>query len=55
MTITLGASTMAMCAESSLGTIYTVGLGQVATYAVSGDELTLTFADDAGTMTFSRA
>ena len=55
MTITLGASTLAMCAEGSLGTIYTTGLGQVASYAVSGDELTLTFADDAGTMTFARA
>ena len=55
MTITLGASTMAMCPEDSLGTLYTVGLGQVASYAVSGDELTLTFADDAGTMTFARA
>jgi heat shock protein HslJ len=55
MTITLGASTLAMCAEGSLDAIYTAGLGKVATYAVSGDELTLTFADDAGTMTFKKA
>jgi len=55
MTIKLGASTMAMCAEGSLDTIYTAGLAKVATYAVAGDELTLTFADDAGTMTFKKA
>ena len=55
MTIKLGASTLAMCAEGSLDAIYTAGLAKVATYAVSGDELTLTFADDAGTMTFKKA
>jgi heat shock protein HslJ len=55
MTIKLGASTLAMCAEGSLDAIYTAGLAKVATYAVVGDELTLTFADDAGTMTFKKA
>jgi heat shock protein HslJ len=55
LTIAVGPSTLAFCGEDSLDAIYVASLGKVATYAISGDELTLTFADDAGTMTFTKA
>jgi heat shock protein HslJ len=55
LTISVGPSTLAMCAEGSAGDIYVAYLGQVASYELSGSELKTTFADDAGTMTFTRA
>ena len=55
LTITVGPSTLAQCAEGSSGDIYVAYLGQVATYEITGSELKTTFADDAGTMTFTKA
>ena len=55
LTITVGPSTLAMCPEESQGDLYVTYLGQVASYAISGTDLTMTFADDAGTMTFTKA
>ena len=55
LTIAPGPSTLAFCGEASLDAIYVAGLGKVATYAISGDQLTMTFTDAAGTMTFTRA
>lgn len=55
LTITVGPSTLAMCAEGSAGDIFVAYLGQIASYEISGSELTLTFTDDAGTMTFAKA
>jgi len=55
LTITVGPSTLAQCPEGSAGDIYVAYLGQIATYEVSDTELKTTFADDAGTMTFTKA
>lgn len=55
LTIASGPSTLAFCGEASLDTLYLAGLGKVATYAIAGDQLTMTFTDDAGTMTFTKA
>jgi heat shock protein HslJ len=55
LTIVPGQSTLAFCGEASLDTLYIAGLGKVATYAIAGDQLTMTFTDDAGTMTFTKA
>ncbi|HVQ22219.1 MAG TPA: META domain-containing protein, partial [Candidatus Saccharimonadia bacterium] len=55
LTITPGQSTLAFCGDASLDTLYVAGLGKVATYAIAGDQVTMTFADDAGTMTFTKA
>jgi heat shock protein HslJ len=55
LTIASGTSTLAFCGEASLDAIYVAGLGKVATYAIAGDQVTMTFADDAGTMTFDKA
>ena len=55
LTITVGPSTLAFCGEVSLDALYLDYLGRVATYAISGSELTTTFAGDTGTMTFTKA
>lgn len=54
LTVAVGPSTLAMCAEGSAGDIYVAFLGQIASYEISGSELKTTFADDAGTMTFTK-
>lgn len=55
LTISSGPTTLAACGEASLDAIYVAGLDKVTTYAISGDQVTMTFADDAGTMTFTKA
>jgi heat shock protein HslJ len=55
LALVLGPSTLAMCPEESLGSLYTSYLDLIATYTVSGDELQTTFIDDTGTMTFTKA
>jgi heat shock protein HslJ len=51
LTIMLGASTLAMCPEGSLGDLYTFGLGNAASYAVTDTGLTITLKDG-GTLQF---
>lgn len=55
MTVTLGASTMAMCPADSQASLFTAGIGAATGYAVAGDTLTLTLGEGAGTMTFTAA
>ncbi len=55
LALVLGPSTLAACAEGSMGGLYVEYLDLIATYAISGDELTATFIDDTGTMTFTKA
>jgi heat shock protein HslJ len=55
LALVLGPSTLAACAEGSLGGLYVEYLDLIATYAISGDQLTATFIDDTGTMTFTKA
>jgi heat shock protein HslJ len=55
MTITLGASTMAMCPPGSLDSEYIKELGEVAQYLVQGETLVLNFKVDSGGMTFTPA
>jgi heat shock protein HslJ len=52
MTINPGASTMAMCAEGSLSDLYVLGLMNTTSYAIAGDQLTLTLGDK-GTLQFN--
>ena len=52
ITITPGPMTLALCPEDSLDALYVAGLGQAQSFAISGNELTLTLAEEA-TMTFS--
>jgi len=47
-----GPSTMAACPEGSLADLYVVGLGNAASYAISGNQLTLTLGDG-GTLQFT--
>ncbi len=54
MTITLGASTMMACPEGSMADQYMAGLSATKSYAVDGDQLTLTLADE-GTLEFAAA
>jgi heat shock protein HslJ len=54
MTITLGASTMMACPEGSMADQYMAGLSATKSYAVDGDQLTLTLADE-GTLAFAAA
>jgi heat shock protein HslJ len=54
LTITLGATTLAACPNPDLDLLFTTYLGQVDSYAIAGDELTLSMADDIGTMTFTK-
>ena len=51
LTIMLGASTMAMCPEGSLGDLYVLGLSNAASYAVADTGLTITLKDG-GTLQF---
>ncbi|MET1232859.1 MAG: META domain-containing protein [Candidatus Limnocylindrales bacterium] len=55
LALVLGPSTLAACAEGSMGGLYVEYLDLIATYAISGDQLTATFIDDTGTMTFTKA
>jgi heat shock protein HslJ len=55
LTLVVGPSTLAFCGEASQDAIYLDYLGKIATYTIAGDQLTATFVDDAGTMTFTRA
>ena len=48
-------ATLAACAEGSIGGLYVEYLDLIATYAISGDQLTATYIDDTGTMTFTKA
>ena len=52
LTIVLGPSTLVACPEGSMDAIYLAGLAATKSYAISGNELTLTLAEDA-TMTFN--
>ena len=51
LTIMLGATTMAMCPEGSLGDLYVFGLGNAASYEVTETGLTITL-EDGGTLQF---
>jgi len=52
LTITLGASTMMYCGDTSIDQIYLASLGKVATYAIVNGQLQLIFANDSGKMDF---
>jgi heat shock protein HslJ len=54
ITITLGPSTLMACPEGSMADQYLAGLAAAKTYAVSGNELTLTLNDE-GTLQFTAA
>src|SRR6187431_343842 len=45
ITITLGPSTLVACPDGSYGNLFAHALGTVTTWAIAGDELTLTTAD----------
>ena len=51
LTIVLGPSTLMACPPGSMGPVYQAALGSAASYAIAGDELTITFADE-GTLVF---
>lgn len=55
LALVLGPSTLAFCGEASQDATYLAYLDEIATYAISGDQLTATFIDDTGTMTFTKA
>jgi heat shock protein HslJ len=50
---TLGPSTLAMCAEDSLDTVYLQRLGETATYVTSEGQLFLNLKFDSGNMIFN--
>lgn len=50
---TLGPSTLAMCAEDSLDTVYLQRLGDTTTYVTSEGQLYLNLKADAGNMVFT--
>ncbi len=52
LTITPGPMTLAACGDASLDELYVAGLGATQGYAISGNELKLTMAEEA-TMTFN--
>lgn len=54
LTITLGPSTMAACPDGSMADQYLAGVAATKSYAVDGDQLILTLADD-GTLQFAAA
>ena len=54
LTIVLGPSTMAACPPESLAPQYVTGLGNAASYAISGSDLTITLKDE-GTLVFTSA
>ena len=51
LTITPGPSTLVACPEGSYGDLFVIGLGGAASYAIAGNELTITLANE-GTLTF---
>ncbi len=51
MTLVLGPSTMAACAEGSLADLYVLGLSNASSYAIEGGQLTITLAEG-GTLVF---
>jgi heat shock protein HslJ len=55
LALVLGPSTLAFCGEASQDATYLDYLGRIATYTIAGDQLTATFVDDTGTMTFTKA
>jgi heat shock protein HslJ len=55
ITFSLGPSTLVACPEGSRGDQFVSLLPTVGTFAVDGSDLTLHFADAAGTMTLSAA
>jgi heat shock protein HslJ len=54
LAITLGPSTLVACPEGSFADQYVAGLAAAQSYAISGDELTMTLKDE-GTLTFAAA
>jgi len=52
LTITLGATTQAMCPPGSLSTLFLAALPKASTYAISSNSLLITLSDG-GTMTFN--
>ena len=54
LTIVLGPSTMAACPPESLAPQYVTGLGNAASYAIAGSDLTITLKDE-GTLVFTSA
>jgi heat shock protein HslJ len=52
LTIVPGPSTLVACPEGSMDVLYLAGLSATQSYAISGNELTLTLAEEA-TMTFN--
>jgi heat shock protein HslJ len=54
ITITPGASTMAMCPEDSMGTQFVAALGSADSYTVSGTRMTMRLGDE-GTLEFLAA
>jgi heat shock protein HslJ len=53
LTIMPGPSTLVACPEGSMGDLYTFALGNAASYAVAGDQLTITL-QDGGTLVFAK-
>jgi para-nitrobenzyl esterase len=51
LTIVLGPSTQVACPEGSLGSKYATDLGNAASYAIAGGQLTITLKDE-GTLVF---
>ncbi len=51
LSIAVGPSTMAACADGSLSDLYILGLGNAASYAIASDQLTITLVDG-GTLVF---
>jgi heat shock protein HslJ len=51
LTITLGPSTIVECGEGSYSDIYILALTQTASYALAGNQLTVTL-DDGGTLQY---
>jgi heat shock protein HslJ len=52
LTITLGASTLMACGDTSQDTIYLASLSKVSSYAIEKGQLQLKFANDGGKMDF---
>jgi heat shock protein HslJ len=51
LTIAIGPTTMAACADGSLSDLYVLGLGNAASYAIANNQLTITLADQ-GTLVY---
>jgi len=52
LTITLGASTLMACGDTSQDTVYLASLSKVSSYALANGDLQLKFANDGGKMDF---